>query len=488
MNDAVCLLNFTADVTLHNGTQQSPDSTGEYRTGEQQWSYAVSLPLLTESPPGPSLEPVVVVQLHVLAGTIGVGVLDGTLQHYLSSEADVQPSQRDVVVELRPAGSIAGGHLMFRNIVAGGVRSRFRLVGAHVRYDPVRAGLLTAVERPPIGLSQYARPGLAAEFDVFVSHTSRRWDAAQCDRSYLARRFSAPDRLRALPPFDSLRPNTAPYHGLLTLARLRLDHDTVSAESLAHYESRGKIVHAARMADTLVVCFDSSVAVFDATSREDAPIDVASGQDLHDPWFAGLHTVMPLDDHVCLLSCAGPDAVVWLDLGERRVIRRWRIPAERYGTNYALDETTSVVDHYIPNDLQLAHLNCASPDPRGGVLVSMLGPGDVGRLTPAGDFELLASGLVGCHGVRFSEARQKVYFVDSCGGRLMEIREPGGPATLFETGSRWLHDAVHLQAGLFLLTMADRNALALVDVDTGHVVAQLEVAGVNGTVQFLARA
>ena len=93
-------------------------------------------------------------------------------------------------------------------------------------------------------------------FDVLISRSSRRWFAEQCDRNYLRERYVAADRLRDLPPFESLPPNRAPYHGLLTVFRIGLSETGITSRVLQHYVSAEKIMHAASVGDQVVVCFD----------------------------------------------------------------------------------------------------------------------------------------------------------------------------------------------------------------------------------------
>jgi hypothetical protein len=142
-------------------------------------------------------------------------------------------------------------------------------------------------------------------------------------------------------------------------------------------------------------------------------------------------------------------------------------------------------EHYIPNDFQLGHLNCAAPDGQGGAFVSALGQGDIAHVSAAGDFELLATGFIGCHGIRFATEHDLLYFCDSCSGRLMRVEGSQRVTPLFETGSLWLHDAVHLTDGLFLMTMADRNRLLLADVKRGCALAEWDFSAAVGTIQFL---
>jgi hypothetical protein len=271
----------------------------------------------------------------------------------------------------------------------------------------------------------------------------------------------------------------------LSVFRIELSSGGVSGRLLHHYVSSEKVVHAAVMGRAVVVAFDDGVAIFDRDDQGDClHIDPDSGRRIIDPWFGGLHTVMPVDDVTCLLSSSGADAVLWLDIARGTVVKRWRLPRDRYGSNYELDTTTWLTEHYVPNDFQLGHLNCASPDGHGGAFVSVLGQGDVGHVSRSGDFELLATDFVGCHGVRASDGGL-LYFCDSCSGRLMRIDGINQVTTLFETGSRWLHDAAHLTDGIFLMTVADRNGLLLADMERGRTLAEWDFGEAGGTVQFL---
>jgi hypothetical protein len=168
------------------------------------------------------------------------------------------------------------------------------------------------------------------------------------------------------------------------------------------------------------------------------------------------------------------------------VIRRWRLPENIYGFNYDLTPSMSVVDHFIHNDIQLGHLNCAYPDGRGGCYVSTLFQGDIGHVDQNGRYSLLARGQVGCHGVRVGQNGRDIYFADSCGGRLMQVEPGGGVRELWNTDSRWLHDVEQVEADLYLFCLGDKNEIALVDLSTGQEMDRLglDCRGVN--VQFAA--
>jgi len=468
-------------LQLHNGTREAAPGP-EYVTGGTQWSYALSLPIALPAV-SDDTRAVISVRVRVVAGHIGVGILDASLQRYISPETDVVGAGRDVSIDLTVDSGEAAGHLMIRN-TGDGSAARFRLVGLTMAVQSVDRRLLIDTAPPPVPLHVHASPPCTGIFDVLVSHSSRKWNAAQCEQAYLRERYARPGRLEQLPPFESLPPNTAPYFGLLSMLRVELSPAGVRGRILNHYRSDEKIVHAAIVGSSLVVCFDAGLAVVPVeTGDSGLRFSADRFERITDPWFGGLHTVMAADDRTCLVSSSGADAILWVDLADRKVVRRWRLPAERYGDNYPLTESTDLREHYIPNDLQLGHLNCATPDGHGGAYYSVLGQGDIGHVDASGTSDTLVSGYVGCHGVRFENDR--VYFSESCTGRLIQVQGHNRAAPLYETGSRWLHDSVHLADGVFLLALGDANRLVLVDGQRRQLLAEWDFAGAEGTVQFL---
>lgn len=471
-------------LLLHNAAQRVADAP-EFLTDPNQWGYSVSFGVHIPGPPSPDLLPFIDVDVVVLEGMIGVGVLDPELRQFISPEVDAHATGRHASIALR-VDSIGPVQVMVRNTAPHGVPSRFRVLGATLRFRAKDGRLLIPGACPQIPATVHTTPSLSGTFDVLVSHTSRRWTPALGDRDYLVERYTKPGRLHDLPPFESLPPNNAPYHGRLTLCRIEISPSAVTSRILQHYDSPEKIQHVCVAGGEIVVCFDSGLAVFARGEGSHVEPIPERMERVADPWFGGLHTVVPGDDErTCLVSSSGADAILWLDVPRRKVVRRWRLPASRYGANYALDDTTWLRDHYISNDLQLGHLNCAAPDGRGGVFCSVLGQGDVGRVDENGGFDLLVSGFVGCHGVRYDRRADLLYFCDSCRGRLMRVDGRDRATVLFDADSRWLHDAVHLGEGVFLITLGDTNRLALVDTANGRWLAEWDFGSVDGTLQFL---
>ena len=257
-------------------------------------------------------------------------------------------------------------------------------------------------------------------------------------------RYTRPGRLKELPPFQELPPaqGARSHTGHLTLFDLTLDGDGITLAATRCIDSQDKIQDACRMGRRLVICLEDYVIVHPADT-DDVAID-SELERIDDPWFAGLHTVFPVDDSRCVISASAPDAILLLDIKQRRVVWRWRVPADRYGRNYELTDLMSVQDHHIANDLQLAHLNCAFPDGDGGFWISTLGQGDIAHVSASGAYELLATGFVGCHGLRYSQELSCLYFSDSCNGRLISIGHDRVAKTIGTVESYWLHDAQHL--------------------------------------------
>jgi hypothetical protein len=270
---------------------------------------------------------------------------------------------------------------------------------------------------------------------------------------------------------------------------LKLALNGGAAKLSAHrcIDSRYKIQHTCLAGKRLVLCFEDFLFVLPdlAAPLEGVKLDRGAPGRIDDPWFGGLHTVFAADSRTVVVSAAGSDAVLWVDVESGRVTRRWRLPAEIYGSNYALTPEMSVQDHYIHNDIQLGHLNCAYPDSQGGCWISTLAQGDIGYVGPDGGYQVLTRGFIGCHGVRLAAGGETVYFADSCEGRLMAVARSGAAAERVRLDSHWLHDAAQLEGDIYLFSLGDRNEVSVIDVGRGVELGRysFESRGVN--VQFL---
>ena len=174
-----------------------------------------------------------------------------------------------------------------------------------------------------------------------------------------------------------------------------------------------------------------------------------------------------------------------VDLRKKVVTRRQRLPEALYGRNYDLSPIDSLQDHYIHNDLQLAHLNCAWPVADGSIYVSTLIQGDIGKIRIDGSYQLIRHGHVGCHAARLTEDGRTLYFADSCKGRIVLCDPEGVERSVYQTASRWLHDVQHVTGDLYLLCVADSNTVMLVDVANGSTLIEEKFDGQGMSVQFL---
>jgi hypothetical protein len=293
--------------------------------------------------------------------------------------------------------------------------------------------------------------------------------------------------LNALPPFEELRPasEARSYSGRLTLVDLTIDSNGIQLTATRCIDSEHKIGSACRLDDKLVVCLEDYVVVLPAGTDAAESSPEHRVERIDDPWFASLQTIFPVDHTHCVISASAPDALMVLDLVRRRVVWRWRVPADPYGRNYDLTDTMSVHDHFIANDIQLAHLNCAFPDGSGGFWISTLAQGDIGHVSANGDYEVIASGFVGCHGIRRSRELDCLYFSDSCSGRLIGIGVDRVPRVMGVVDSRWLHDAQHLAGDIFALCVGDKNMIVLLDTSSNTEIARFDMAARGENVQFV---
>jgi hypothetical protein len=312
-----------------------------------------------------------------------------------------------------------------------------------------------------------------------ITHSDRPASLDKCDLNYLELRYSRADRLPPAIPFEDLAPSTAhsPFGGEITLHRL--DPAGESHELVARLRPQGyKPQHAIWHGGRLWVLGVGHVEIYDERLDSIRRID--------DPWLAGGHTIIPDGQGRMLVSCSASDAVLAIDAETFGVTAAHRLPESLYGRNYPLTREHSVVDHYITNDLQIGHMNCASPW-RGGILVSSLIPGAIGWFDPHGQYTELLRGFVGLHGVRIADSGD-LYFCDSCNGILI-FAEPGERGVAIKRrikiASLWLHDAVQVVGSVYALAPFDLNRVLFMDVSTRSILGAIDCAPYGGA-QFLA--
>ena len=322
---------------------------------------------------------------------------------------------------------------------------------------------------------------------VLLTHSSRPVDISRCDRNFLIRRYDQPDRLQALPAFTDLPSieHHGHYAGGVSILELDLESEP-AMRCLGFYDPGVKIQHAIMDRGRILVSLQEGLVVldrFDALSDGSSVAKGARGR-IDDGWFAGIHCAIPFGGERCVVAAAAPDAVLWVDLNQRQVIRRCRLPEDLYGRNYTLAATADLREHFVPNDLQLGHVNWAWPH-RASVYVSTLIPGDIGRFNPDGSYERLLSGYIGCHGVRVTEDGETLYFSDSCRGSLVLCAPSGEIRRTVAVDSKWLHDAQHIDGDLFLLCVADHNRLDVVHAGRNEVLLSRHFDDFGRSIQFV---
>jgi hypothetical protein len=161
-----------------------------------------------------------------------------------------------------------------------------------------------------------------------------------------------------------------------------------------------------------------------------------------------------------------------------------RVPETIYGSNYPLSRDASTVDHYIDNDSQLTHINCAWPW-NDGILVSNFIQGALGCFDANGNYIELARGFVGCHGARIDHRTNQIYFSDSCVGTVNFLTSNYTIDYRVDAESSWLHDAHQLDNNIFALAVADRNRIEIMDFSSRKVIATIPGNGFGSTVQFI---
>ena len=299
----------------------------------------------------------------------------------------------------------------------------------------------------------------------------------RCDINSLEKRFVSPIRLPALQPFDTLRPSRThtPYLGSISLYDIGEDGRRSPEMVCAFRPDTYKPQHGAWLDGKLWVLGAEHIEVYDA--------DLKTVREIRDPWLAGNHTIAANGRGELIVSASASDSVLTVNAETGEITGARRLPEDFYGFNYPLARQDSVVDHYIIDDDQLTHVNCAWPW-RGGVLVSSLIQGAVGWFDPDGKYHELLSGFVGCHGARVRNDVEEIFFSDSCSGMLVFVDFQGRVVRRVGTGSRWLHDAIQIRGDLFAAAPFDHNEVILLDVTTRDVVSRIP-CDARGAAQFL---
>lgn len=305
---------------------------------------------------------------------------------------------------------------------------------------------------------------------ITLSHSARPLDFSRSSRAFLLERFNQGARLENLPPFLSLGRAGAPQWA--NNITVWIWCDTREELRLLAFIRRGYTVNHGYVdveRERLVICGHDRLEICDPRGSIRSKVS--------HPWFAGGHTVHANHLGSYIVACSASDAVLTVDAASLVLKDAWRIPPSLYEENYSLTTSADVRAHYIPTDLQISHLNCATPTPRY-VLLTCFIQGSIVKVLPDSTTSELTTGYVGCHGARLA-ADGRIYFADSPQGRLVWLDAVGARLATLSLRTEWLHDAVELSENLYACAIGDRNELCVVNVWDGTTVCSrpLEMYG-----------
>jgi hypothetical protein len=435
-------------------------------------------------------------RISVLAGNVRFGCVNAAMDAYVGNELEIFPSAEVQEVEVDVPDQAA--FLVFRTgVVKDSVAPELEIHELRIlqgkRPESVSVADVTpgATQRSSL---KDATPALRAieglQVELLITHSTRVFDAARASADFIRNRYRDPRRFERAPPFESLPSSSTQHylHGAVTHFRLTISNGEATLRPLRCIDSLELIEHASLAHGKFVICCNAFLCVLPSLEYPlgGKEFDESSTLRIDDPWFSGLHSIIETNvADECVVSASGPDALLWVDLRTGKVTRRFRLPESIYGLNYPLTESTSVHDHYIPNDFQLGHLNSAYPDDNGGSYLTTLGQGHVAHVDRAGTYTLLASGYIGAHGVRRSSDGTFVYFTESPAGRVNKIFPDGRVETLVQLETNWLHDAQELAPDTYACLPVDRNELLLVDTKQNRELARFDMSSRGLNPQFI---
>jgi len=295
-----------------------------------------------------------------------------------------------------------------------------------------------------------------------ITHSERPFHKDRGNLNFLEQRYSNSKRLPPPVPFGELTPSSehSPYLGAVSIWEFE-GGDFRKPKLIAHlvptyYKPQFVIWYKERFWILGVEVLE----VFDSSFSRLAVV--------RDPWLSGAHTLIPDRKGRLLISCAASDSVIFINEENYEVVKTIRMPESLYGYNYSLSREDSVVDHYIINDYQLTHVNCACPW-RNGFLVSTLIQGAIGWFDEFENYHEFLRGFVGCHGVRVDIMNNLIYFCDTCTGTLVFLTDSFKIDHRIGSDSIWLHDAQQLDESIFAMSVADRNQIEIMDTSSSDI-------------------
>lgn len=304
-----------------------------------------------------------------------------------------------------------------------------------------------------------------------LSHSARKLDFRRSSEASLLERFGDKDRLNNLPRFDKLDGAHAPsWPNNISIWKLDSREETVIFHSLIerNYTVNSALIDVKRK--RLVICAHDALEICDLNGNIEKKYS--------HPWFAGGHTVVQNRRGNYLVSCSSSDATLEFCAKNGSLIEASRIPCKIYGENYQLSSTSDVRKHYIPNDLQVSHLNSAYDCGRTTILSCFI-QGAILEIGSNGEPCVIAENFIGCHGARRSYDG-KIYFSHSPSGKLIWINRLGNIFE-FDLSTTWLHDSLEIKPGLFVCAIGDRNKIALVDTKKKLTLKEIDLSSYGST-------
>jgi len=317
-----------------------------------------------------------------------------------------------------------------------------------------------------------------------LTHSTRKMAFHEASLNYLTRRYASPDRLKNLPPLESL-PNEYCSEYIGNVSVWKTSDDFMQRPVLiAFMEKNYKIQHAAIHKDKLILCGTAFIEIYNIQDVIDNQGSATCERIISHPWFSGGHTVVVNKAGELVVTCSGSDAILFFDLSGN-LVRYYRMPEQLYGHNYDLKLTDDTRLHYIRNDFQLTHINCAS-EYRDGYLVSALIQGLIGFFDRNGQYTEISRGFVGCHGVRpqYPET-DSFYFSDSTRGTLVEMNFKGVIKRRFSLESKWLHDALCIGENHYMFVPSDLNTMEFWNIQSEEKIWEVKCDIFGATSQFL---
>lgn len=307
---------------------------------------------------------------------------------------------------------------------------------------------------------------------LVLTHSTRNTDLRLCSSTYFAKRYGDKERLNNLPKFNELAPVKNVWGSTVSFYKTIEKDNSVKIECLGNIGSDKKIQHATFISDReLFVCYEYHAELWKLENDIKMYSKLRKGdfntiKKYEHNHFPGLHTGFVIENSSILVSSSASDAVLIINKTTGVIEKMHRMPEDIYGFNYKLTEDMDLRKHYINNDCQTTHINCAYPRKnKNKAVVSLLIQGAVGEIDlKDGSYRELARGYHGCHGARVND-NDEIYFCDSAVGALVFLNNDGSIEKRFNIDSQWLHDVQHLHEDVYAFGLADKNELRIYDIE-----------------------